>query len=204
MWNTRIIYTVSQLWLRCRPLCLPLLSQTSSWAPDLRRPTQHSVSHLSDKCLPPKQWVITELHLSGCTHLVWSAAFLLLLLVVAWHPQSAYQAPFLGMARRCFVSVCLYLFPPNFFLLFLLSPSFSSSPPCWPRHPNQMNKQIKWENKREQKRMFSHQGNKERSHLSSSLLASWLDVYSSHGVVVFLPSFQYIWCCFCQTHACTV
>lgn len=89
IWITRIIYTPPQLQPRCRPPCLPLLSQASSWALDLARPSQHSVSHLSDRCLPPKQWVIIELHLSGCTHLVWSAAFLLLFLVMAWHPQSA-------------------------------------------------------------------------------------------------------------------
>lgn len=102
--------------------CFTLLLQASSWALDLRRPSQHSASHLSDRCLPPKQWIITAPHLSGCTHLVWSAAFLLLFVVIAWLPQSAYQAPFLGMARRCFVSVWLYLFG-----FFFSHPTFSSS-----------------------------------------------------------------------------
>lgn len=63
---------------------------------DLRRLRQHCASHLSDRCLLPKQWVIGVLHLSGSTHLARAAAFLLLLLVMDWHPQSAYPAPFVS------------------------------------------------------------------------------------------------------------
>lgn len=106
---------IPQLWLKCSALCYLRLPQAPSWVLDLRGLRQHSAPHLSDRCLPPKQWIIVVLHLSGGTHLVWSAAFFLLFLVTAWHPQPAYPAPFFsffffpGMARRCFVSVWLYL-----------------------------------------------------------------------------------------------
>lgn len=103
-------------WLQC------LLVDTLFGALDFSKPSQHSVSHLSDRCLFPKQWIITVLHLSVSTHLVWSAGFLLLSLVIAWHPQCAYQAPFLGMPPRCFVFVWLCL---------CLWPSVSFSPPIF-------------------------------------------------------------------------
>lgn len=138
----RLLTSFPQLYLKLSPLCFLLLSQASSWALDLRRPSQHSASHLSDRCLPPKQWIITAFHLSGCAHLVWSAAFLLLFLVMAWHPQSAYQAPFFGhgtqMLCLCLalsVCVCLFffptlLFPPSLFLslLLFLSVSLTQTP----------------------------------------------------------------------------
>lgn len=166
----------------------PMFPAASSWAGDLRRPSQHSASHLSDRCLPPKQWIITALHLSGCTHLVWSAAFFASVPCHGLAPAVCLPSNFffLGMARRCFVSVWLYLFvsvsflfsfsPTHAFFLFSpwsLSLSASSSPSRWPRHPNQMNKQIMWgekeRTKKEEKRMFYHRGNKGRSNLSSSL-----------------------------------
>ena len=98
--------------------------QASYWALYHWRPSQHSPSHLSDRCLPPKPWVIAVLHLSGCTHLVWSAAFSLLFLVMAWHPQSAYQAPFFGhgtqMLCLCLtLSVCVSFFSHPAFVFFI-------------------------------------------------------------------------------------
>lgn len=150
---TGIIYIIPQLWLKPSAPCYLRLPPAPSWVLDLPGLRQHSAPHLSDRCLPLKQWIIVVLHLSGGTHLVWSAAFFLLFLVTAWHPQPAYPAPFFsfffpGMARRCFVSVWLYLsvsvcsffFPPT---------SFSRSLLClWPSRPNQRNKQIMCEKKK--------------------------------------------------------
>lgn len=121
---TGIIYIIPQLWLKCSALCYLRLPQAPSWVLDLRGLRQRSAPHLSDRCLPPKQWIIVVLHLSGGTHLVWSAAFFLLFLVTAWHPQPAYPAPFFsffffpghGTQMLCLcltlsVCVCLFLFP---------------------------------------------------------------------------------------------
>lgn len=201
IWITELISIITQLQRKLTFLCFLLLSQALSWAPDLRRPSQHSASHLSDRCLPPKQWIITALHLSGCTHLVWSAAFLLLFLVMAWHPQSAYQAPFFwtwhedALSLSGSVSFCLFLFPAwlffffiSFSLLLLCSVSLTQTP--------QSNEQADYvrekrePKKKENKRMFCHQGNNGRSNLSSSLLASWLNVYPPRGVVFFLLLFS--------------
>lgn len=100
---------------------------------DLRRSRQHSASHLSDRCLPTKQWIIIVLHLSGGTHLVWSTAFFLLFLVMAWHPQPAYPAPFFWAwnadALSLSGSVCVSLF---LFLTLLFFPSTSLSPSSLP------------------------------------------------------------------------
>lgn len=97
------------------------------WALDLRRSRQHSAS-LSDRCLPPKQWIIRVLHLSGGTHLVWSAGFLLLFPVMAWHPQSAYPAPFWGSWQADALSLSYFTFlslsfpSPSAILLHLFLP----------------------------------------------------------------------------------
>lgn len=143
------------------------LSQASSRVLDLRRLGQHSASHLSDRFLPPKQWIIVVLHLSGGTHLVWSAAFFLLFLVMTWHLQPAYPAPFLGMAHRYFVSLWLYLsvsvsFPENpshpptpHRFLSLLSHSLTKSPKS-----NEQADYVREERAKKGKRMFYHQGNK--------------------------------------------
>lgn len=72
----------SSVYCHCRGLCPEPL--------DIMGPSHHSAPHLSDRCLSPKQWVITALHLSARTHLASSTAFLILLLVMAWHSQSAY------------------------------------------------------------------------------------------------------------------
>lgn len=113
-------------------------------------------------------------------------------------PTLAYQALFLGKARRCFVSVWLYLFvsvcfishPALFFHFFL--PSFSSSLYCWPRLTNQMDKQIMRGKERTKKeRSFFHLDDIGRSNLSSSILASRLNVYPSYSVVYSTFSFQY-------------
>lgn len=101
-------------------------------------------------------------------------------------PTLAYQALFLGKACRCFVSVCLYLFvsvcfishTALFFFFHFFLPSFSYSLYCWPRLTNQMDKQIM-------------RGNIGRSHLSSSILASWLNVYPHCSMVYSTFSFQY-------------
>lgn len=90
------------------------------------------------------------------------------------------------------VRVCLFPSPPHFFLfhLFLLP----SLPLCLadPDTP------IKWTSrlcerkdrtKEKTERMFCQQGNERRSNLSSSLLASWLNVYPCRGVVFFLLPF---------------
>lgn len=75
--------------------------------------------------------------LSGGTHLVWSAASLLLFLVMAWHPQSAYQAPFYFRAWHTdalslSASMCLSLpFPSLLFPSSFRCPSFAFPPlPC--------------------------------------------------------------------------
>lgn len=114
---------------------------------------------------------------------------------------------FLGMERRCFVSVRLYLsvslsfFSSPFFLFsFYISFSlFSSSRTCWPIHPNQTNKQIMWEKRgqtKKGKRMFCHQGNKGRSNLSSSLLASDLCLPSSWCGILPSSLFSILRCLF--------
>lgn len=67
---------------------------------------------------------------------------------------------FLGMERRCFVSVWLYLsvslsfFSSPFFLfsVYISFSLFSSSLTCWPSHPNQTNKQIMWEKRGQKKK----------------------------------------------------
>lgn len=106
------------------------------------------------------------LHLSGGTHLAWSAAFSLLFPVTAWHPQPAYTSTFLfpffrlslfpGTARRCFVSVRLH--PSALSVSFFFRPTSSSTTPiCSPRsrlrasRPNQTHKQIVGEKKKKKK-----------------------------------------------------
>lgn len=171
--------------------------QASYWALYHWRPSQHSVSHLSDRCLPPKQWVITVLHLSGCTHLIWSAAFLLLFLVMAWHPQSAYQAPFFwawhtdALSLSCSVCLCLSFIAWPAFVF-----SISFSLPRFLFSLTDPNTPIKGTSRlcgRKSKKMFCHLGNKERSNLSLSILASWPNVYPPHGVVFFTFPFQHTW-----------
>lgn len=131
--------------------------EASPWALDFRRPSQHSASHLSDRCLLPKQWVITVLHLSGCTHLVWCSAFLLLFLVMTWHPHLPTKHLFWAKhadALSLSGSICLCLslsFPTLLFFFHFFLPSFSSSLYCWPRLNNQMDKQI-MRGKRENKK----------------------------------------------------
>lgn len=113
-------------------------------------------------------------------------------------PTLAYQALFLGKACRCFVSVWLYLFVsvcfishPAFF--FFISFSLPSLTLCIadPDLP------IKWTNRlcegkeRTKKRSFFHLDDIGRSHLSSSILASWLNVYPHCSVVYSTFSFQY-------------
>lgn len=201
IWLSGMIYIIPQLEQRFRLLRLPLLSQAASQGRDLRAPSQHSAPHLSDRCLPPKQWVITALHLSGRTHLVWSAAFSLLFPVMAWHPQSAYQAPFFrgggkhGTQMLCLclalsACACRFLFPTpllGFFPLFL-SVSLTQTPQS-KEQADYVREKRKW--------MICEQGNKERGHLSSSPFASWLNVYPCHGVIFFLllPS-TILWCQF--------
>lgn len=145
------------IWILGLSVC-DYCSWAVSLAPILRKSSQHSASHLSDRCLPPKQWVIAVLHLSGRSHLVWSAAPVLLFTVIAWHPQSAYQAPFFGHATQM-LCLCLALFvcvSSLFSTIFFSSPfpsslhSFFPTLSRWPRHPNQMNKQIMFK-EREQK-----------------------------------------------------
>ena len=189
---SRHVYPTSGLLRLFTSALPPMFSAASSWAGDLRRPSQHSASHLSDRCLPPKQWIITALHLSGCTHLVWSAAFFASVPCHGLAPAVCLPSNFFllghGTQMLCLclaLSVCVRLF--SFFLYFFPNPCFffpfspwslslsaSSSPSRWPRHPNQMNKQIMWgekeqTKKKRKKRMFYHQGNKGRSNLSSSL-----------------------------------
>lgn len=86
----------------------------------LWRMGHHCDSHLSDRCLPPKQWIIGVLHLSGGTHLAWSAAFLPLFHVIAWHLQSAYPAPFFQYDTPM-LCLCLAV---SLFLSFFSSPFF--------------------------------------------------------------------------------
>lgn len=98
----------------------------------------------------------------------------------------AYQALFFGQSMQMLclclalsVCVCLFHFPPcSFFFFHFFLPSFSYSLYCWPRLTNQMDKQIM-------------RGNIGRSHLSSSILASWLNVYPHCSVVYSTFSFQY-------------
>lgn len=196
---TEIIYIIPQLWLKRSALCYLRLPQAPSWVLDLRGLRQHSAPHLSDRCLPPKQWIIVVLHLSGGTHLVWSAAFFLLFLVTAWHPQPAYPAPFFsfffpghGTQMLCLcltlsVCVCLFLFPA---LLFFFSsdiffPLSSLSLTKSPKSKEQAD--YVWEKKYKSKRICCYQGNKGGSNLSSSCLVSdW--VFTLLVVSYFSPS----------------
>lgn len=98
-----------------------LLSQASSWALDLRKPSQHSASHLSDRCLPPKQWIITVCQAAP----TWSGLQPSCFCSLSWLGTRSLPTKhlFLGMARRCFVSVrlslCLCLSFPTTFLFFI-------------------------------------------------------------------------------------
>lgn len=116
-------------------------------------------------------------------------------------PTLAYQAPFLGKACRCFVSVWLYLFVSLFFIShptlfsFLFFISFSPPLPLCIADPDLP---IKWTNRlcegkerTKKERSFFHLDNIGRSNLSSSILASWLNVYPPCSVVYSTFSFQY-------------
>lgn len=152
-------------------------SQASYWALYHWRQSQHSASHLSDRCLPPKQWVIALLHLSGCTHLVWCAAFLLLFLVMAWHPQSAYQPPFFGygtwMLCLC-LAVCLFQFLCYFLFYFWFLSMFHFF--SVPRYPLPQSDEVADYVREKGKEVFFHLESKERSNLSLSVLVSWMNV----------------------------
>lgn len=172
-------------------------SQASYWALYHWRPSQHSASHLSDRCLLPKQWVIAVLHLSGCTHLVWSAAFSLLFLVMAWHPQSAYPASFFffghGTQMLCLclaLSVCVCLFHRS--ACFCIFHLFASSPlvflPSLTRTPQ--SKELGDYVGEKAKGCFATRGIKERSNLSLPVLASWLNIDPLGGAVFFTFPFQ--------------
>lgn len=198
---TEIIYIIPQLWLKRSALCYLRLPQAPSWVLDLRGLRQHSPPHLSDRCLPPKQWIIVVLHLSGGTHLVWSAAFFLLFLVTAWHPQPAYPAPFFFFffsrawhadALSLSDSICLCLSlsfssPSGFFFLRHLFPAlfFVSDQVAQIKGTSRLCVRKKEEYK--SKRICCYQGNKGGSNLSSSCLVSdW--VFTLLVVWYFSPS----------------
>ena len=189
---SRHVYPTSGLLRLFTSALPPMFSAASSWAGDLRRPSQHSASHLSDRCLPPKQWIITALHLSGCTHLVWSAAFFASVPCHGLAPAVCLPSNFFllghGTQMLCLclaLSVCVRLF--SFFLYFFPNPCFFSplfSLTSFSRRlllaesltqTPQSNEQADYvrgkraDKKKRKKRMFYHQGNKGRSNLSSSL-----------------------------------
>ena len=111
-----------------------------------RAPSQHSAPRLSDRCLPPKQWVITALHLSGCTHLVWCAASLAsvpchglappvcLPSTFSWVVPGATQMLCLCLA----LSVCVCCFLSRKTPLLLVFYHFWSPPPPPPSLPSSL------------------------------------------------------------------
>lgn len=114
-------------------------------------------------------------------------------------PTLAYQALFFGQSMQMLclclalsVCVCLFHFPPcSFFFISFSLPSLTLciADPDLP---------IKWTNRlcegkerTKKKDLFFHLDDIGRSHLSSSILASWLNVYPHCSVVYSTFSFQY-------------
>lgn len=115
-------------------------------------------------------------------------------------PTLAYQALFFGQSMQMLclclalsVCVCLFHFPPCSFFFSFLSP-FLLLLSVLLTQTYQSNGQTDYaREKREQKKkdLFFHLDDIGRSHLSSSILASWLNVYPHCSVVYSTFSFQY-------------
>lgn len=135
--------------------------------------------------------LVCSLHASVPCHGLAPAVCLPSTFFSAWHTDA--------LSLSSSICLCLSLsFPILLFSFSSLSPSLSSS--LCVADPNTPIKWTSWLCERKERRtkkserMFCHWGNKGRSNLSSSLLASWLNVYPVHGVVFFLLSlFRILW-----------